>query len=74
MTCEICGAEVTKSSDVAIEYVCWKTELGTLEEKTTGKAVHIACLNGSYDAQQMTIQEGLREEVLDAMGSPTRQG
>ena len=60
MKCIVCHVEVTRSSDVAIEYVSWKTDLGELQEKATGRAVHIMCLNGdAYNIQQMTIQEAI---------------
>jgi hypothetical protein len=63
MECMVCRIEVSRSADAAIEFLCWKTELGTLNEKTTGRAAHIACLQGDrYDERQMTISEVIDKE------------
>jgi hypothetical protein len=63
MECIVCRIKVSRSADAAIEFLCWKTELGTLSEQATGKAAHIACLEGQrYDERQMTITDVIDKE------------
>lgn len=63
MECIVCRIDVSRSSDAAVEFLCWKTELGTLSEESTGRAAHVACLNGDrYDERQMTIAEAIAKE------------
>jgi hypothetical protein len=63
MKCIVCRIDVSRSADAAVEFLCWKTELGTLQEKSTGRAAHIACLNGDkYDEKQMTISDVINKE------------
>ena len=63
MKCIVCRIEVSRSADAAVQFSCWETELGTLTREPTGKAAHVACLNGDrYDENQMTIAEAITEE------------
>jgi len=63
MRCIVCRIEVSKASDVAVEYTIWETEVGRMKEKSTGRAAHIVCLNGgAYNERQMTITEVISEE------------
>ncbi len=63
MRCIVCRIEVSKSSDAAVEFTIWETEIGRIREKSTGRAAHIVCLKGeTYDERQLTIAEAISEE------------
>ncbi len=63
MECIVCRINVSRSSDAAYELSSWETDLGRLKEKATGRVAHIACLRGEdYNEQQLTIQDGIKEE------------
>jgi hypothetical protein len=63
MECIVCRIDVSRSADAAVEFLCWETELGTLKKENTGRAAHIACLNGDrYDERQLTITDVIAKE------------